>query len=154
MGGNGDDQIHGDSGADLLVGEAGNDTLYGGSGDDTLKGGGGNDLLFGGADADTFLFDTARGTGAVAQIGDFDPRWDSFALMGATFGGLAKGPLSGSAFQTSSTGFAGSALGRIIYDPGSGSLSFDADGTGPAARELFAVVSPDLALTHHHFLIL
>ncbi len=52
-GGNGNDQIVGNSASDLLVGGNGDDTLSGGAGNDLLDGGRGSDVLVGGADTDT-----------------------------------------------------------------------------------------------------
>lgn len=52
-GGQGDDQLLGNSAADLLIGGSGKDTLTGGAGNDVLEGGTGNDLLIGGAGNDS-----------------------------------------------------------------------------------------------------
>ena len=42
---------------------------------------------------------------------------------------------------------------RIIYDPATGSLSYDPDGCGVKPAVAFAQLSPSLALTHKDFLI-
>ena len=56
-GGGGDDIIRGNRDNDILSGDAGNDTLYGSSGRDVLYGGADNDNLYGGRDADILIGD-------------------------------------------------------------------------------------------------
>ena len=55
-GGDGADQLQGQSGNDELAGRSGNDVLLGGSGDDELTGGLGNDVINGGAGDDVAVF--------------------------------------------------------------------------------------------------
>jgi Ca2+-binding RTX toxin-like protein len=55
------------------------------------------------------------------------------------------GTLSSSAFQTGSV--ARDSTDRILYDPSSGNLFYDADGTGATAPVLVAELSTNLNLT-------
>ena len=59
------------------------------------------------------------------------------------------GALSADAFHLGGT--AGDASDRILYDGSTGTLYYDADGTGSAAAKTFAVLSPGLALTEGSF---
>ena len=43
---------------------------------------------------------------------------------------------------------------RILYDPTSGALSFDADGSGAGAAVQFAALSSGLGLTASDFLVI
>ncbi|MDB5660961.1 MAG: hypothetical protein JWS10_3576 [Cypionkella sp.] len=52
IGGEGEDNLHGDTGNDALDGGYGNDILAGGAGSDTLDGGAGNDTIWGQTEAD------------------------------------------------------------------------------------------------------
>jgi Ca2+-binding RTX toxin-like protein len=125
--GMGDDKVTGGKGDDFLVGGAGNDTLSGGSGDDSLLGGGGSD---------TFLFASGPGKGGLDAIQDFSVADDLILLDSAVFAGLAAGPLAAEAFTLSSA--AREADDRIIYNPDTGNLCFDADGCGPDGSVIFA----------------
>jgi hypothetical protein len=40
---------------------------------------------------------------------------------------------------------------RIIVDPGTGEIFYDADGNGPKARILFAKVTPGISVTANNF---
>ena len=63
----------------------------------------------------------------------------------------ANGTLSASAFRLG--GFAQDADDRILYDPGSGNMFYDADGNGAGAAVWFAHVTPGLVLTQSDFVI-
>ncbi len=147
MGGQNADEVRGDAGndwvrggldADRLYGGAGNDTLMSGKGDDRLDGESGddrldgrlgNDTLAGGDGADTFVFASTPGGGNVDQIADFTPGVDRLLLDPAAFTALA--------------GFAGGHVQpglNLLYDGGSGELSYDSDGAGGLAVVPFATV--------------
>ena len=128
----------------LLNGNSGNNVLNGSSGNDTMTGGAGND---------TFVFNTALGSGNVDHIADFNVAADTMKIDNAFFTGLTTGTLSAAAFASNSTGLAGDASDRIIYESDTGKLFFDADGTGSAAGVLFAQVSAGLVLTNADFLV-
>lgn len=60
IGGDGNDEITGNSADNLLSGNAGRDILTGGDGDDLLQGGDDNDRLYGGADNDVLHGDAGN----------------------------------------------------------------------------------------------
>ncbi|HEX8654203.1 MAG TPA: calcium-binding protein [Allosphingosinicella sp.] len=129
-----DNQLGGNGAANRLDGREGNDVIDGGLGADALTGGLGADL---------FAFTAALGGGNVDTIADFAAGSDRIALDDAVFAGLAPGALAAGAFAT---GAAADADDRIVYDPTTGALSFDADGLGGAAAATFATLQPGLAL--------
>ncbi|HYD69973.1 heparin lyase I family protein [Azospirillum sp.] len=126
-GGEGADTAFGGQGDDVLAGGAGNDLLAGNLGNDTLAGGSGADTLAGGAGADLFRFD-APGDGADA-VTDFEAGVDRIALLGGGFG-LSSGALLTGRFALDR---AADADDRLVYDTRTGTLWFDADGSGPTA---------------------
>jgi serralysin len=125
--------------------------LIGSSGDDFLNGLTGNDTLTGGAGADMFVFTTAiAGGNNVDTITDFTVNVDRIVLDHNIFTAVgATGVLAAAAF----TSGAETASSRIVYDANSGAVSYDADGSGPAAAIQFASVAAHLNLSHNDFLI-
>ena len=123
--------VYGNGGKDRLIGGAHADTLDGGLGDDTLTGGGGKDH---------FLFANALSTNNVDSITDFKPGTDIIELTAAIFGGIgsSQGSLdaakfSGNGTETSTT--------RIVYDPATGSLSYDSNGSKTGHLVQFATLA-------------
>lgn len=142
-GGNGNDKLDGGNGVDRLRGDAGNDTLYGGSG---------NDMLWGGVGRDTFVFNKNLNSRTnVDRIYDFSSKDDTIWLDSRVFRGLEKGKLIPGSFVIGSE--PNDASDHIIYDPGTGSLSFDIDGTGNVAPILFAILKPNTIIRSHDFLV-
>jgi Ca2+-binding RTX toxin-like protein len=137
--------IIGNSGDNILAGLGGNDTLLGGAGNDQLDGSTGNDRLTGGAGADKFVFSTALNATGVDQILDFNVAEDVIWLDDAVFTAIGTGVLAASAFTTGSA--AADASDRVIYDPTTGALYYDADGSGGGAAVQIATLSTGLALT-------
>jgi len=144
FGGTGDDSLFGQVGDDTLNGGVGNDTLDGGAGDDTLNGGDGNDILTGGAGANIFVFNSPlNATTNVDTITGFVSGTDKFNLenTGAgLFNALPTGTLAAAAFDVIGVAPAATAATRITYDPTTGALSYDSDGTGAAAAIQIAIV--------------
>jgi Ca2+-binding RTX toxin-like protein len=132
--------LNGGGGADTLLGLGGNDILLGGDGDDQLSGGLGADQLDGGAGADLMAFSEALGGGNVDTLVGFTSGQDRLFLENDVFTGLAAGGLAAGAFATGTA--AADADDRIVYDAGTGSLWFDADGSGAGAAVLFATLTP------------
>lgn len=138
--------IWGSAGSNVLSGGGGRDVLRGGAGDDLLYGGLGNDVLTGGAGLDRFQFTkTLDGRTNVDRIVDFDHGDDAIGLDNAVFIGIGRlGTLLSSSFHVGTA--AADATDRVIYDPASGHLSFDADGTGTTAAVLFATLTAGTVL--------
>ena len=132
----------GDSG--LLDGRAGNDTLVGGfRGDDTLIGNAGNDVLTGDDGGDSFVFNVAPGAANADQITDFLSGSDRIVLDGSVHAGIgASGNFAAEAsevrFAANESGMAEDTSDRVILDTTSGEIWYDADGSGPGARQLIA----------------
>jgi Ca2+-binding RTX toxin-like protein len=122
-------QLKGLGGADTLVGAAGADTLAGGTGSDSLTGEGA---------ADAFLFDAAlNGNTNVDTLVDFDRGSDRIHLDDDIFlawsAATASAPAAGEILVAAGATAATAAAHRLIYNPTTGDLYYDADGTGTAS---------------------
>lgn len=168
-GSNGQDMIDGQNGNDVLYGQGGNDVLLGGAGwdrlvgdigADTLDGGVGNDRLLGGLGADTltggdgadqFVFEHT-GIANADIMTDFASGVDRILLdRRAGFAALPnEGTLAQGAFVIGTAAL--DADDRIVYDQTTGSLFYDADGSGQGAAVLFASVAAGTALSASDFL--
>jgi len=133
----------GNSAANALTGNNAANLLNGMAGSDTLVGGGG---------ADDFLFTTALGATNVDVILDLQTGVDDIVLENAVFTGLAVGALAAGAFRTGAA--AVDADDRILYDPTTGALYFDADGSGAGAAVQFASLQAGLALGAGEFQVI
>jgi hypothetical protein len=125
--------------------------IVGNYGDNRLEGKGGSDTLRGLAGKDTFVFATAPSAGNIDTIVDFNAADDRFLLSDSVFTALSVGTLSAAAFRANTTGKAGDASDRIIYETDTGKLFYDADGTGIAVGIHFATVGTNLAITNADF---
>jgi hypothetical protein len=134
-----------------LIGNGIANEITGNDGPNVINGGLGADVLFGRGDGDAFFFTTALGGGNIDQIIDFQVGLDKMALDDAIFTGLPTGALAAGAFRSGTS--AGDADDRIIYDPVSGALFFDPDGTGAAAQVQFASLSSGLGLGASDFVV-
>lgn len=151
LGGTSDDLLRGAKDNDNLVGNQGYDTLRGAEGDDTLNGGAGKDRLFGGLDKDTFVFNSANDL--FDQIKDFVPNVDKIALATDGFdGGLTVGNLPETQFVLGSQ--AQDEDDRLIYNPNTGGLFFDPDGTGEAGKMKVAVLRDKPLLTAQDIILI
>ncbi len=139
------------AGSANLTGNEFGQSLVGNAGTNVLNGGFGNDVLMGGKGADTFVFATKLGSGNVDHITDFTGA-DTIRLDDAIFRALAPGELKANEFKDVAKGKV-DADDHILYDSRSGSLSYDADGSGKAAAVKFAVLDNKAALTHSDFFI-
>lgn len=154
-GGASHDVLVGQQGLDRLTAGAGNDQLWGGGGNDILRGDGGNDMIAGGEGADrittglgndTIRFRTQADRGDV--ISDFRISSDRLEFNRGGFGNLRAGSLSAGQFQSRLSGSAaGGRNTRFIYDRRSGSLYFDADGTGRKAAVKIATLGNRAAIS-------
>jgi Ca2+-binding RTX toxin-like protein len=119
-----------------LIGNAGANILTGTAYADTLMGGKGNDVLTGGNGADKFVFNTTPNASSNRDtITDFQSGTDVIQLSKTIFtalGGL--GTLTSAQFWSAPGAVAGhDADDRIVYNPTTGALYYDADGNGSGA---------------------
>ncbi|WP_306422108.1 hypothetical protein [Nostoc sp. CHAB 5715] len=164
----GDDIIHGNSGNDLLRGGTGNDTLIGGAGNDTLVGGAGNDVLIGGEGVDRFLYNTDAafnsadvGLDSISGFyGGFfaaTTQSDKIVLDKATFNTITS--VAGIGFSNESdfeiTSSAGTSTAKIVYDPVSGQLFYNENGStaGFGSGGLFVTLTGAPILKASDFII-
>ncbi len=142
--------ITGNLAANQLNGNAGNDKLDGGTGNDTLDGGLGDDVLTGGAGKDIFKFTTA---GNIDTITDFVVIDDTIKLENAVFKKLTTtGTLGVSRFKIATQ--AVDADDYIIYNNVTGTLLYDADGSGAGTAIQFATVGVGLSMTNADFVVI
>ncbi|WP_152046165.1 M10 family metallopeptidase [Aureimonas psammosilenae] len=129
-----------------------NNVIIGNDNNNVLDGLGGNDILTGGAGSDTFVF--SRYLNAKTNVGtitDFAAGQDFIQLDDAIFSALLPGKLSAAEFTIGKS--AANASQHIVYDNQTGSLFYDADGSGSASQTLFAKLSAGLALGAGDFLV-
>lgn len=147
----------GNAGVNVLDGRDGADNIMGFDGADILKGGLGSDLLNGGAGNDQFVFNTSLSINNVDTISDFTSAGnaDVIVLDDAIFSMLTASDMaSGAAFVVNTTGMAGDADDRIIYQSTTGKLFYDADGTGTGEDAVqFATLTGHPALAVDDFLV-
>lgn len=135
----------GGSGSDALIGNSSGNVLIGGAGNDGLYGYEGNDTLYGGAGNDAFFFVTGPGAASgVDRLADFNYVADQIYLSSSVFTKIVKGTLTASQFWTGAA--AHDSNDYIVYDKARGTLYYDADGTGAAAKIAFATVAAGTAL--------
>lgn len=158
-GSTGDNTLIGNDADNVLNGGKGNDILIGGGGNDTLIGGIGADTLTGGLGADHFRFTSPVKAGApVETITDFSSAQGdvlefskaAFRGFGATLGALTDDQF----FATAGVPTAHDATDRILYDTTSGTVWYDADGTGKAVAVPIAVLDGHPTLHASDFLII
>ncbi|ASF48541.1 M10 family metallopeptidase C-terminal domain-containing protein [Methylovulum psychrotolerans] len=116
-------------------------------------GGLGNDTLTGGAGSDVFRFNTAPSAGNTDTVLDFTVADDTIQLENAVFTQLtATGVLNAAEFKIGAA--AADANDFIIYNAGTGALSYDADGNGAGAAVQIAILGVGLALTNADFVVI
>ncbi len=135
------------------LGNSLNNTLAGNSGNNVIDGSTGRDVLTGASGADHFVFSTALNASTnVDRIADYSVAADTIRLNDAVFTAAgAPGTLSAGAFRAGTA--AADATDRIIYNATTGTLLYDADGSGAGAAVQFATLSTGLGLTNSDFLI-
>jgi Ca2+-binding RTX toxin-like protein len=147
----GADRISGAAGDDVLSGGSGNDSLRGQDGHDRLNGGLGHDVLAGGAGRDWFDFTTVLSAKNADTMLGFNTAEDMIALKKTVYTAVGAA-LTASEFHIGSGAHDGS--DRVIYNSATGSLSYDADGTGALAAVRFATLDKGLALSFADFVII
>ena len=147
--------LTGNGAANILNGAAGADRLIGGGGNDRLIGGPGNDTLTGGLGADFFRFDAALSSRTNRDtITDFKAaQGDRIQLENAVFSALTRtGTLAATAFHSGRS--LTSTDQRILYNPATGNLSYDSNGSARGGiSELIATLSTRPALTSNVFVV-
>ena len=136
---------------DSLTGNGAAQNLGGNAGADTLWGAGGIDTLWGGGGADTFIF-RETGTSNADSVRDWASGSDKVALDNSpmsALGAMGNFAAGDARFWSSSTGTAHDANDRVIYNTSTGSLYYDADGSGAGAAQLIATFqgAPGVAAT-------
>jgi Ca2+-binding RTX toxin-like protein len=128
--------------------------VRGNDGANVIDGAGGFDFLAGMGGADTFRFSTALGVGNVDRIVDFDVTDDTIQLDSSIFTALGAGALTAAEFKDNFLA-PRDADDRIIYNSNTGSLFYDADGTGTDFAAIkFAVLTPGLSLSAADFVVI
>ncbi len=154
-GNSGKNTLNGAGGVDRLTGNEGNDALIGGTGNDKLTGGAGNDILTGGTGRDAFIFNFAASASNRDTIRDFKANQDKVHLDNAIFTALGTdGALASAKFRANTTGKAGDANDRIVYETDTGRLFYDANGKAAGGAVQIATLDRNLALDAGDFLIL
>jgi serralysin len=128
--------IVGNRANNIIRGQAGNDFLNGLAGNDILVGGVGRDSLSGGVGRDNFVFSFP--SEGVDLIRGFSKADDNVQVSGVGFGGNLTRNSAISSQQLVYGTSAQDSSDRFIYDPDTGRLFFDADGTGARAQIHFA----------------
>jgi Ca2+-binding RTX toxin-like protein len=138
-----------------LAGNENAQTIIGNAGSNIIDGKGGADELRGGSGRDFFVFSTALGADNVDKIVDYSVAADTIRLDDAIFTALTTtGVLAASAFEDTFLA-ARDADDRILYNSNTGSLFYDADGTGNGfAAVKFAALTPGLSLTAADFVVI
>ena len=147
--------IIGNNFANTLNGGLGNDTVNGAIGNDKLFGGAGNDRLTGGLNADVFVFNTALNAAANRDlVTDFSHVDDTLQLENAIFTKLGAGvhALNPAFFHVGAA--AADANDYIVYNQGTGVLSYDANGNAAGGAIAFAFLANHAALAANDFLVI
>lgn len=124
------------TGNDEVQGSRFNDKLAGFAGDDLLNGGQGKDFLTGGTGADTFQF-TDFGSRHFDTVTDFVRGTDKIQLDSTIFTQLPDA-LTADILVVGTKAKAIDSADRLLFDTGSGTLSYDADGSGKGKAQVIA----------------
>jgi serralysin len=143
------EQLIGTDGANIMLGKGGNDGLFAVGGNDILNGGKGRDRLTGGDGEDRFNFSAFVTKKNADKIMDFDPAEDMIGLVRSAFGAIGTKFKPGE-FHIGSA--AHDATDKIIYNPETGNLRYDVDGTGGTKPVLIANIGVNVALTFDDFM--
>jgi Ca2+-binding RTX toxin-like protein len=144
--------LTGNDGKNILNGATGRDSLFGGAGDDVLKGGVDNDALSGGSGKDSFVFDAALKAN-VDKITDFKPVDDTIKLDNQIFTQLnTLGVLDATQFYVGSA--AHDPNDYVIYNPSTGTVTYDSDGSGAGQGVQVAQLGVNLSVTNADFVVI
>ena len=138
---------------DRLSGDSGVNVIKGGRGNDVIRGNGGADVLSGEAGRDSFLFNVLPAEpDEVAIVLDYATADDRILLDNDVYRTLATGRLVPDAFALGTE--ASAASHRILYDPLSGEIRYDADGTGAIDAVVIARLVPGQMISEGEFRII
>ena len=146
--------LYGGNGNDDLYGQSYNDDIYGGNNSDFIVGDYGNDNLFGGNGVDYFIFDTTLNkNNNVDYIGDFESGTDIIELSKSIFKGAGdqNSYLKSSKFEEGKN--ATSSKTKILYNEDKGQLFFTKNGD-EGNKVKFATVQKGLHLDNDDFYII
>lgn len=147
-----DNTLTGNDGVNNLVGAVGRDVLFGGGGNDVLSGGVGSDTLTGGSGKDSFVFNAAT-DGATDKITDFKPIDDTIKLDGQIFTQLTGfGTLDAGQFVKGENALEPNDY--IIYNPSTGTVTYDSDGSGAGQGVQIAQLGVNLPVTNADFVVI
>ena len=91
-------------------------------------------------------------TGNIDRITDFSTVYDRIALENGVFTAVgANGTLASAAFYKGAA--AHDSSDRIIYNPATGAVFYDSDGTGAAAAVQIATIGTNLSVTNADFFV-
>ncbi len=150
-GNDGSNILNGAVGNDVLVGGLGEDVLIGGTGNDVLQGGLGKDSLSGGIGRDVFFFNMEINS-LPDSIADFKVIDDTIKLDKQIFTHLSSGVLEASQFVKGSTAL--DSNDYIIYNPSTGAVTYDADGSGVGFGVQIALLGIKLGITAADFVVI
>lgn len=145
------DFLYGDGGGDTLKGFKARDYLDGGTGGDFLDGGEGRDVLVGGDGVDGFIFSVAFTKANADRIVDFSHRDDEIGIA-KSLTGLGLGELNEGRFCRGAE--ADDRGDRIIYNPKTGALLFDSNGSRDGGSHLIATLDKGLRVDHTDIFII
>jgi len=148
-----DAQIVGTNGNDpFLFGEKDADQIFGLNGNDVINSRGGNDIVHTGSGKDIVVFSTPLAANR-DTISDFNPALDLFHLDNAVFTKLgAAGKLKADFFKLTTGALDGNDY--IQYNPVTGALIYDANGSGAGQAIQFATLSNRPALSAVDFVVI
>jgi len=136
------------------TGNKSNNLIVGNSANNLISGLEGNDTLTGGAGKDTFVVSTALNAKTnVDTITDFNPSEDLIGLKASIFKKLGVG-VEASELWLKNQGSVQTANQYLIYDSNSGTLSYDADGSGKGLAIPVAIIGTNLSLVAGDFVVL
>ena len=142
--------------ANEITGNSGKNVLSGAAGDDVLDGLGGADRLIGGKGADHFVFSTAPSGANLDVIADFNSaEGDAISLDRSVFDALdgLRSVGNNGFLAAAGANEAATKAQHLVYDTDSGSLYYDADGSGGDAAVKIATLGGAPTLTAQDFLL-
>lgn len=143
-GGSADTVITGNGAVNRLTALDGNDILDGLDGSDTLTGGLGDDI---------FRFTAALGARNIDTIADFTSGADSIEIAAKALRWKgAAGTITADQFVVGTAAL--DADDRFIYDAATGTLSYDADGSGRGKAQIFALLTSNPVLSHEDIVVI